>query len=519
MSTTWSSLAVSAEIANLLQQHEIHEPTAVQAEAIPLLLGGRDVIAHSQTGSGKTLAYLIPSLQRIDPARKQVQAIVIAPTQELAMQIVQVARTYGEPLGIRIQPLIGGAALKRQIEKLKEHPQLVIGTPGRMHELLKQRKLKLNEVQTFIIDEADQVFELGSTRDVEELLRASGKTKQLAFFSATYPQTMADLEAAWMSNPERVAINPGQRVAASVEHQFIVCDKRDKVETARKLIRLLEPRSALLFLNDTDNISNWQSKLSYTGFNIEAIYGDADKVKRALTLERFRNGSCQLLLATDVAARGLDIEQLPLVLNLDPAVDADHYVHRAGRTGRMGRPGTVITLITPDQLFIMDKFSKQLHIHIRQMVMSHGRLLEASELRQTGRGGSGQAGAGADRRSARPGAGGPAGDRRQHSDNGRAHGASHERATNRRRAGAAAAGRSGEAGANAAATGRVSGTSGHASGSQAKGRRAKPQAGKGAGDKGTTAKSKAVRERERKDKGAPKWLKAKRSEGKPEDGN
>ncbi len=304
MNTLWSSLDISEETIRLLHGNGITDPTAVQAQAIPLLLGKRDVIAHSQTGSGKTLAYLIPTLQQMDAGNKQVQAVILAPTQELAMQIVQVARIYGEPLGIRVQPLIGGAALKRQIEKLKEHPQLVIGTPGRIHELLKQRKLKLNAVRTVIIDEADQVFDLGSSRDVEQLLFNTGRERQLAFFSATFPASMIALERRWMKDPARVEVEPGQRVAASVEHQFIVCDKRDKVEVARKLIRLLNPRSALLFLNDTDNISNWESKLSYSGFAVEALYGDADKVKRARTLDHFRDGTCQLLLATDVAARG-----------------------------------------------------------------------------------------------------------------------------------------------------------------------------------------------------------------------
>lgn len=201
MNTLWSSLDISEETIRLLHGNGITDPTAVQAQAIPLLLGKRDVIAHSQTGSGKTLAYLIPTLQQMDAGNKQVQAVILAPTQELAMQIVQVARIYGEPLGIRVQPLIGGAALKRQIEKLKEHPQLVIGTPGRIHELLKQRKLKLNAVRTVIIDEADQVFDLGSSRDVEQLLFNTGRERQLAFFSATFPASMIALERRWMKDP------------------------------------------------------------------------------------------------------------------------------------------------------------------------------------------------------------------------------------------------------------------------------------------------------------------------------
>ncbi|MBJ6363835.1 DEAD/DEAH box helicase [Paenibacillus sp. GCM10012307] len=489
MTTTWSSLGVPEETVRLLHGNGIGVPTAVQAQAIPLLLGKRDVIAHSQTGSGKTLAYLIPTLQQLDAGSKQVQAVILAPTQELAMQIVQVARTYGEPLGVRIQPLIGGAAVKRQIEKLKEHPQLVIGTPGRIHELLKQRKLKLHEVRTVIVDEADQVFDLGSSREVEEVLRSAGRERQLAFFSATFPAVMAELEKRWMKDPARVEVEPGQRVAASVEHQFVVCDKRDKVEVARKLVRLLNPRSALLFLNDTDNISNWEAKLNFSGFTVEALYGDADKVKRARTLDRFRDGTCQLLLATDVAARGLDIESLPLVIHLDPAVDADHYVHRAGRTGRMGRAGTSITIITPDQLFIMDKFQKQLGIPIQQVVMQHGKLLDASEARNNGN----------SRTSSRRGSG--------------------EKPRSAVQSAAARSVRHGtekEDSLNDSTAGERSG--------QAAGRSFKPRTGKGAVQSGKpaakakssakapTKATKAPRERDRKDKGAPKWLKAKRSE-------
>ncbi|XEC93434.1 DEAD/DEAH box helicase [Paenibacillus tarimensis] len=383
MNSSWSRLSINDLLSEKLLENGITEPTPVQALAIPAMLEGRDVVAHSQTGSGKTLAYLLPVLQRIDTAGKSVQAVVLAPTQELAMQIVHVAKAYGEPLGIRTQPLIGGAALKRQLEKLKEHPLLVIGTPGRIRELTAMRKLKLHETKIVIIDEVDQVFGLGSTREVEELLQGMNRDRQIAFFSATYPEAMAEMEKRLMTDPIHVAIEPQQRVAAQVKHLFLVSDKRDKVDTARRLIRLLDPASALLFLNDTGMIANWESKLGYEGFSVEALYGDADKSKRASTLTRFRSGGCRLLLATDVAARGLDIPDLPLVINLDPPVDADHYVHRAGRTGRMGRPGTVLTIVTMQELFIMDKFSKQLGVDIQHMAMSYGKLVPAKEVRPT----------------------------------------------------------------------------------------------------------------------------------------
>ncbi|WP_053374696.1 DEAD/DEAH box helicase [Paenibacillus sp. FJAT-27812] len=382
---TWNEIGINELLADKLAANGIVEPTDVQAETIPILLGGSNVSARSQTGTGKTLAYLLPLLQKLNSHSNAIQAIILAPTQELAMQIVRVAEAYAEPINIRVQQLIGGAALKRQVEKLKLRPQLVIGTPGRIHELLKLRKLRLNDVNNVVIDEADQVFQLGSTKEVEIILHSVGKDRQIAFFSATYPDQMARFEGRWMKNPERIQITPEHRVSQTIDNYFIVSDKRDKTDTARRLVRLLNPASALLFLNDTDNISNWESKLSYEGFTVEALYGDADKQRRAATLARFRDGRCQLLLATDVAARGLDIEGLTLVIQLDPAADADHYVHRAGRTGRMGRAGTVVSIVTPQELFIMEKFRKQLGIDLSERTMFRGKLLTAEELREATR--------------------------------------------------------------------------------------------------------------------------------------
>lgn len=382
---TWSELGIDSRLIETLNNNGIQQPTQVQAETIPPLLEGHDVSARSQTGTGKTLAFLLPLLQRIDEKSGAIQAVILSPTQELAMQIVRVAQTYSEPLGIKVQQLIGGAALKRQVEKLKLRPQLVIGTPGRIHELLKLRKLKLQDVRQVVIDEADQVFQLGSTKEVEALLFATGKERQMAFFSATYPEQMARFEGRWMKSPMRIQLTPEHRVSQTVENYYIISDKRDKTDTARRLIRLLNPKSALLFLNDTNDIANWESKLSYEGFTVEMLYGDSDKQRRAATLDRFRDGRCQLLLATDVAARGLDIEGLPLVLQLDPAVDADHYVHRAGRTGRMGRSGVVITIVTPQEVFIMEKFRKQLGIDLSERAMYRGGLLSMEELSEATR--------------------------------------------------------------------------------------------------------------------------------------
>ncbi len=383
---TWQRLGLNSQLTNKLAEEQIMAPTGVQEQAIPLMLEGKDLSVRSQTGSGKSLAFLLPLLQSIDLSSDNIQAIVLAPTQELAMQLVRVAELYAQVLPVRVQQLIGGAALKRQVEKLKLHPQLIIGTPGRIAELLKLRKLKLTTVKHVVIDEADQVFQLGSSKDVESVLFACSRERQTAFFSATYPEQMSKFEQRWMKQPDKVMISPSQRIPQTVENFYVVCEQRNKLDTARKLLRMIKPAQALLFLNDTEFIANWESKLKYEGFTAETLYGDADKQRRASTLGRFKEGKCQLLLATDVAARGIDIDSLPLVLQLDPAPDADHYVHRAGRTGRMGRSGTVITIVTPQELFIMNKFRKQLGIDLEEKMMFKGKLLSSSEINEWRRG-------------------------------------------------------------------------------------------------------------------------------------
>lgn len=403
MNVTWESFGLHPQIVETLITNKIDTPTPVQAATIPVLLEGHDVTAKSQTGTGKTLAYMLPALQCVDTASSAVQVIVLAPTQELAMQIFRVAETYGEPLGIRSQQLIGGASMQRQVEKLRLHPHVVVGTPGRMHELVKSGKLKLHQIRFVIVDEADQVFSLGSTIEVDTLLRGMARNRQIAFFSATRPREMEELEAKWMKDPQSVDVSLDQSTSGKVEHYYLICDKRDKADTARRLIRLLKPAAALLFINDTDEIANYEAKFGYEGFTVETLYGDADKQKRAATLARFRDGRCQLLIATDVAARGLDIVALPLVVHLDPALDADHYVHRSGRTGRMGKSGTVVSIITPQELFIMNKFKKQLGIDIQEKVMYKGKLSDPGEQqfsRDTGRGGAVKRGEGAGFRSA-----------------------------------------------------------------------------------------------------------------------
>lgn len=466
MTTSFDGLQIGQSYVHKLAEMGIKQPTSIQEEAIPVLSQGKDAIIQSQTGTGKTLAYLLPALQRIDVRVKQLQVLVVVPTRELGMQIVQWIEklTDGEP--IRSQSLIGGAALVRQVEKLKLHPHIAVGTPGRILELVKMRKLSLHHVQLAIVDEVDQVFELGAMNEVEAILKGMLRTSQTVFVSATIPDSIMDAAGKWMKEPAVLKINPGQRTAETLEHLYFVCEERDKIDTLRRLVRLINPSSAIVFVNATADIAEVEQKLQYVGLSIEALYGEAGKQERAKTMHAFRDRKFQLLLATDIAARGLDIEGVTHVFHLDPATNAEYYLHRVGRTGRMGRKGTAISIVTPKEQFILGKFEKQLGIDIVPKAMYEGRIVDPAQDRSA-------AAMRSRRQAARP-AGGAATAR------GKAAGA---------REGAAPAG---APRINAAQPG-------------VRGERPAAAGGKAAGP----AARKAERERDRKSKGAPRWLKAK----------
>ena len=377
--TTFSELGIQMDLVNKLSEFEIHEPSPVQAEVIPAVLQGKDVLAHSQTGTGKTLAYLLPILEKIDPELKFVQKLIIAPTQELAMQIVRESERYGEDRGVRVLALIGGASTKRQLEKLRLNPQLIVGTPGRIRELIETRKLRMHQVNMIVVDEVDQVFQLGAAGDVSRIIRSTMRDRQLVFLSATISKESAALVSREMKEPVVVGIAPEQMTASGLEHFYFIAEERDKPDMLRRLIRHYNPKKALVFVNTTVDIAEVEAKMNHLGITTQALYGDADKLARSGVLDRFRKGKFKLLVASDLAARGLDIEGLTMVINYDPPTDSEHYVHRAGRTGRMGRSGTVLSIITDRQTFIIKKFIKELKTPIGLRTMSLGKVIEPGQ--------------------------------------------------------------------------------------------------------------------------------------------
>ncbi|MCS7458925.1 DEAD/DEAH box helicase [Paenibacillus doosanensis] len=469
MNNGFATLHIDDIYVRKLQALNITTPSPIQAEAIPVILEGKDVVAQSQTGSGKTLAYTLPLLHKIDKTSKDVQGIVLVPTRELGVQIVSTLEQLTEGSGIRVQSLIGGAAISRQIDRLKLRPQIVVGTPGRVLELLKLRKLTMHHVQVAVVDEVDQVFELGSMHEVEAIFKGMLRERQLLFFSATLPPQVQAVIDRWMREPAFVQVNPEQRTSQTLEHQYFVCEERDKIDTLRRIVRLYNPPAAIVFINETDDVAEVVSKLQFAGLSIEALYGDAGKQDRAKVMQAFRSGKFQLLLATDIAARGLDIPHVTHVINLDPPIDADHYVHRVGRTGRMGKKGTAVSIITHKERFIINKFAKTLGIDIEEKEMAYGKVIDPGQRRGASR---------AVPRSRVEPAGRPA--------------AESELAENRK----SASGKSAEPRA------KLSSLAAKA----APGGAAKPSS--------PQAKRKPERERDRKNKGAPRWLKEKQNKPK-----
>lgn len=490
---SFAAIGIQEDLALRLSEFGITEPSPVQEQTIPLLLEGRDVLAASQTGTGKTLAYLLPLLQGIKPEQKSVQKLVLAPTQELAMQILREAERYGAHRGIKAMGLIGGAAIKRQIDKLREHPQLVVGTPGRVRELIGLRKLKMHEVTTIVLDEADQMFQLSGAGEVTKIVSSALRTRQLVMLSATIGPETKLLANREMKNIAEVGIDPGMMTAQSLEHHYVVSEERNKIDMLRRVIRHYKPERAIVFVNATDDIAEVTAKLNHLGLPAAALYGDADKVTRANVLARFRDGKFKVLVASDVAARGLDIENLTLVVSFDPAFDSEHYVHRAGRTGRMGKRGMSVTIVTEQQTFIMRKFARELDIQLDEREMAFGKALTEGE-RSEFRGGGGNA-----RREGSAPRGGEAAPR-----------------TGKPQVRTSAAGTAGGTGgeAPAAKPGAAGGSGGgvagaareqHRPGIAASKRSAAAPAGK--------ARSNAERDKNRKNKGAPKWLKNKTPRG------
>ena len=370
---------VNELIDGLKKQWELSgfkEATAVQKETFAPIYEGRDVLAESPTGTGKTLAYVLPILNKIKADEQKVQAVILAPSRELVMQIFEVVQAWAKETGITAASFIGGANPKRQLEKLKKHPHIVIGTPGRLEELIKQKKLKMHEVKTIVFDEGDQLMIPEHLPTVGTIIKSTMRDRQVILFSATLPAQLEEEAEQWMNDPVKVRVKKEDTVQSKVDHIYFVTEARDKIILLEKLAKMADMR-ALVFGKDIGNLEVMASKLRFKGVDLGVIHGDSKKMDREAAIRAFRREESTILLATDVAARGLDIKGLPYVIHVDFPETLAQYVHRSGRTGRQGASGTVISIVTAREERELKKYARELNITVQKKELYKGKIVDS----------------------------------------------------------------------------------------------------------------------------------------------
>ncbi|WML28714.1 DEAD/DEAH box helicase [Neobacillus sp. OS1-32] len=357
------------------EKSEFQTMTAIQEAAIPVILEGRDVIAESPTGTGKTMAYLLPLLDKIDATLPSLQAVVIASSQELVMQIFHEFQKWSEGSGIRGTSIIGGANPKRQLEKLKKRPQVIFATPGRLLELIKQKKVKMHEVKLIVLDEGDQLLKQEHLQSVQNIVKAALADRQVVLFSATLNQAAEQLAKDLMEAPKIIRITNADSGVQSenVEHLYLVSERRDKIKLLEKMARF-ENAKSLAFINDIGELEVFKQKLHFKELSVGILHSEMKKLERQAVLKAFRAGDLKMLVATDVAARGLDIQGITHVVQIDLPRDITQYIHRAGRTGRMGANGTVISLVTEREERELKRYCRELNIPLHKRIIYKGEL-------------------------------------------------------------------------------------------------------------------------------------------------
>ncbi|MDY0391169.1 MAG: DEAD/DEAH box helicase [Desulfobulbus oligotrophicus] len=342
------------------------EPTPIQQAALPLLLQGRDMIGQAQTGTGKTAAFGLPLLQRIVPAQAEVQALVLTPTRELAIQVAEALSSYGTRLGTSVLAVYGGQSYQQQFRSLRRGVQVIVGTPGRLLDLINQGYVTLNSVQTVVLDEADEMLSMGFIEDIELILGHVPTSRQTMLFSATISKRVQELSARYLQQPETVSITPKQLTGATISQRYYLVNQYDKVAALTRLLEMEDVDSALIFVRTRLATGELANQLTTRGFPAEPLNGDLSQDARIQVLTRYRNGQIKILVATDVAARGLDIDDISHVFNFDLPEDPEIYVHRVGRTGRAGRQGTAISLLTPKDRWMLRRIEQYTHFKLNR---------------------------------------------------------------------------------------------------------------------------------------------------------
>ena len=348
----FSELGISPELLKAIDKLGFEKASPIQAEAIPVLLAGRDVVGQSQTGSGKTAAFAVPAVEKVDPALRTVQVIILCPTRELAVQVSEeVHKLSLFKRGIHALPIYGGQSYERQFLGLKQGAQIVIGTPGRVMDHMRRGTLRLDQVKMVILDEADVMLDMGFRDDIEFILQAVPKERQTVFFSATMPRPIQELIQKYSRDPQNVRIEQAARTVPTVEQIYYEVDRRYKIELLTRLIDIHDLKLGIIFCNTKRMVDELVDHLNAQGYSADRLHGDMSQAMRDRVMNKFRKSGLEFLVATDVAARGIDVDDVQVVFNYDLPYDVEDYLHRIGRTGRAGRSGRAISFAAGRELF------------------------------------------------------------------------------------------------------------------------------------------------------------------------
>ncbi len=350
--TKFDELELNPSILRAVEEMGFEQMSPIQAQAIPFILQGKDIVGQAQTGTGKTAAFGIPLLQKINPKERHLQAIVLCPTRELAIQVAEEIRKLANFMhAIKILPVYGGQEISKQIRSLKSGVQIIIGTPGRVMDHMRRKTIKFDQVNTIILDEADEMLNMGFREDIETILSQIPEERQTILFSATMPQPILEIARTYQKDAQMIRVVKKELTVPKIEQYYYEVSQRNKEDVLARLLDMYNPKLCLVFCNTKKQVDELTSALQGRGYFAEGLHGDLKQQQRDRVMHSFRNGKTEILVATDVAARGIDVDDVEAVFNYDVPQDDEYYVHRIGRTGRAGREGRAFTLVVGREIY------------------------------------------------------------------------------------------------------------------------------------------------------------------------
>ena len=382
MNKSFNELNINNSIVVGLEKQNITIPTGIQETAIPFALENKDIIAEAHTGTGKTLAFLIPIFEKINVEKREMQAIILAPTHELVVQIESQIKLLSTNSGINVTSLsiMGESNIEKQIKKLKEvKPHIIVGSPGRILDLIKKKKITAHTIKTIVLDEADNLLSKNKPVIIKDIIKSTMKDRQLMFFSASINKETLNLAKTLVKDVEIIKIENKSEINPKIEHICILGSLRDRFENLRKLLAAEQPKRAIVFVNNNTELRQINEKLQYHKVKSTAIYGNASKEERQRALDSFRRGKCNVLVSSDLSARGLDIPEVSHIISLDFPVNPDEYLHRAGRTARGNNSGVSVCLITNKDIEILQSYEKAFDIEFTVKKLYGGKLMDMEQ--------------------------------------------------------------------------------------------------------------------------------------------